>query len=265
MLRINLLVPTTGLTGGIKVIFWHANGLAKRGHQVTVIHPLVLLKKATIKDKFRGVLKFFKYQFLKLINQDRIRHFDLDSKIKIIRVANLSERFIPDADITVATANETADWLIDYSSAKGKKFYFIQDYETWTRSPQEVEDTWKMPLKKIVISSWLKDLAENKFQEKIYGIVPDGLDFNIFIDQPKVFNKDKRILMQYHRLPKKGLDDGLRAFRFARSRHPEIKLVLYGATPPPQSILKEIEKFYYRPTVTEVRNIFWGCDIFLWP
>jgi len=247
MLRINFLVPTTGLTGGIKVIFWHANGLAKRGHQITIIHPLVLLKRATIKDNLRGILKFFKYQFLKLINQDRIRHFDLDSRVKIVRVANLSEKFIPDADITVATANETADWLIDYSSAKGEKFYFIQDYETWTRSPQEVGATWKMSLKKIVISSWLKDLAENKFQENIYGVVSDGLDFNIFIDRPKTFNKDKRILMQYHHLPKKGLDDGLKAFRLARNKHPEIKLFLYGATRPPQIILKEVEEFYCCP------------------
>jgi glycosyltransferase involved in cell wall biosynthesis len=264
MLKINFLVPTTGLTGGIKAIFWHVNNLAQWGYQIAIIHPLVLSKNPSFIGRLKGVLKFFKYLFLKIISQDKVKHFDLDKRIKIYHVWNLSENFIPLADITVATANETADWLAEYSSLRGQKFYFIQDYENWTRKSEEVDATWKMPLKKIVIASWLKNLAKEKFQENIYGLVPNGIDLSIFYPESRIVRQPKRILMQYHCLAKKGIADGLKAFKIAKARYPELELWLYGAYRPPRDVLK-ISKFFYCPPAQQVRKIFSACDIFLWP
>jgi len=203
-MKINFLVPTTGLTGGIKVIFEHANNLTRWNHEINIIYPYVLHQDADWKEEIIGRLKKIRRFFLEIIGQNRIKWFDLDPRIRIIRVLNLSVKHIPDADVTVATANETADWLAYYPLSKGQKFYFIQDYEIWTRPQKEVDATWKMPLKKIVIASWLKELAERKFNEKIYGIVPDGIDFKKFHNENKFFHKNKRILMMYHILEKKG-------------------------------------------------------------
>lgn len=263
-MKINFLIPTTGLTGGIKVIFEHANNLVNWGHQVSIIYPYVLDKNANRKEKIIGQIKKIRRIFLKIIGQDKIKWFNLDPRIKVLRVSDLSAQNIPNADITVATANETADWLVNYPPSKGQKFYFIQDYETWTRGKNKVDATWKMPLKKIVIATWLKKLGEKKFGEKIYGVVLNGVDFKKFYNDNKIFNKNKRVLMMYHILEKKGIQDGLKAFQIAKDKHPEIELTLFGAYKPRSNIPKEI-KFYYKPSLAKLRELYSTSDIFLWP
>lgn len=263
-MKINFLIPTTGITGGIRVVFEHANKLAEWGHEINIIYPYVLSKNASNKEKIFGKLKRIKRIFLKLSNSDRITWFNIDLRIKIIKVPNLSAKYIPDADVTIATANQTADWLVEYPKDKGEKFYFIQDYETWTRSNEQVDATWKMPLKKIVIAKWLEKLAKEKFNEKIYGIVPDGVDFKNFYNHKKIFNKKRRIFMMYHIFEKKGFADGLKAFNIAKNKHPEISLILYGAYKLKGGLLKNID-YYYKPTGEKLRELFSTSDIFLWP
>lgn len=262
-MKINFLVPTLGLTGGIKAIFEHVNNLANWKHKITIICPFVLYKDATTKKRFLGILKKIKYSFSKFAGQDRIEWFNLDPQVEILRPYNLKPQFIPDADITVATANETADWVVEYSSHKGEKFYFVQDYEIWTRSKEKVDATWKYPLKKIVVSSWLKELAERKFKEKVWGIVFSGVDFKKFYNRKKVFNKNKKILMLYHAISKKGTKDGLEAFRIAKAKHPEIELRMFGAYKP-RGLSKDI-KFFYKPSPQKHRELYSTSDIFLWP
>ena len=263
-MKINFLVPTTGLTGGIKVIFEHANNLTDMGHQVNIVYPFVLNQNAQYKEKTLGCLKKIRRFFLRVIGKDKIEWFHLKSQIKVLRIFDLSFKNIPDADITVATANETADWLQNYPPNKGKKFYFIQDYEIWSRDKKKVDATWKMPIKKIVIANWLRDLGEKKFQEKIYGYVPNGIDLKKFYNHQKVFGQSQQILMMYHILPKKGTADGLRALSFVREKYPKIKLVLFGYYRPRISLPKETS-FFYRPNSSTLRKLYCSTDIFLWP
>jgi len=263
-MKINFLIPTTGITGGIKVIFEYANRLVDWGHEINIIYPYVLNKNASGKEKIFGKLKRIRHSFYKLFISDIIKWFKLDIRVKIIRVPNLSAKYIPNADATIATANQTADWLVEYPKDKGDKFYFIQDYETWTRPKEQVDATWKMPLKKIVIAKWLEKLAKEKFNEKIYGIVPDGVDFKNFYNNKKIFNKKRRIFMMYHIFEKKGFEDGLRAFKIAKDKHPEISLVLYGAYKLRNWTLKDVD-YYYKPTEGKLRELFSESDIFLWP
>ena len=261
-MKINFLVPTLGLTGGMKVIFQHANNLEKFGHEIAIICPLVLNKDAALKEKIIGVVKAIKYLLLKIFGRTRVKWFKLDKKIKIFRPFDLSFKNVPKADITIATANETADWLIDYPFDRGEKFYFIQDYENWTRSLEKVDATYKMPLKKIVISSQLKELIENKFQEKVYGLVPNGINLNCFYNNHKTFNKDKRILMMYHVLEKKGFKEGLKAFKIVKEKYPEINLTVFGAYKYKNN---SDFNYYYQPKIDGLRKLYCDCDIFVWP
>jgi len=263
-MKINFLIPTTGLTGGIKVIFKHANNLTDMGHQVNIIYPFVLNQNAQYKEKMLGYLKKIRRFFLRVIGKDKIEWFHLKSQIKVLRVFDLNSKNIPNADITVATANETADWLQNYPPTKGKKFYFIQDYEVWSRDREMVDATWKMPIKKIVIANWLRDLGEKKFQEKIYGYVPNGVDLKKFYNHQKVFGQPQQILMMYHILPKKGTVDGLRALSFVREKYPKTKLTLFGYYRPRISLPKKTS-FFYRPNPSTLRKLYSLADIFLWP
>jgi len=56
----------------------------------------------------------------------------MDPKVRLLCVPSLSERFVPDGDVVIATAWQTAEWVSRYSRSKGRGFYFIQHLE-WTR------------------------------------------------------------------------------------------------------------------------------------
>lgn len=264
-MKINFLLPTFGLTGGVKVVLEYANRLSNRGYDVSIINPFVLPIKPSFKDRFLGFLKMGKYFFKKIFGKKEISWFSLNSNIKILRFKNLNQKYIPDADFTIATANETADWLNIYSEIKGKKIYFIQDYENWTRDVTLVDTTWRMPFKKIVISSYLKNIAKERFGEEIKDVVPNGIDLSIFNSDG--FEKNKKgikILMMFHKFSKKGIPDGLAAFKLAKEKHPEIILEMFGAYIPDENEIKGIN-FYYRPDRNLLRKLYSEANIFLWP
>jgi len=259
---INFLVPTIGLTGGVKVIFQHANNLAKWGHEIRIICPYVLDINAGLADKAVGFLKLLKRSILLILNLNKINWFALNNKILIIRPWNLSGRRLPSADVTVATANQTADWLARAGERCGKKFYFIQDYENWTRRSELVDATWRLPLEKIVISEYLARLAKEKFNQEVNHIVADGVDTKIFFNHHKIYHQ-QNILMMYHILEKKGFADGLAAFRLAKEKYPQINLKVFGAYPLKKNFLEG--EYYLKPSAEKLRELYSTADIFVWP
>lgn len=260
-MKIVFVLNTMGMTGGVKVIFEHANRLQARGHEVTVVH-LLRLKKGR-RGWLIGQLKRIKYFLLKTINRGiNIDWFSLNRGIKILRVVNLEK--IKNFDAIIATANETADWVSDLPGDSRKKFYFIQDYETWTRDARLVDATYKMPLQKIVIASWLKDLMNDKFNEAAAGAVLNGVDWNFFNCPNKIFNKNKIILMMYHILPKKGVGLGIKAYGRLKKDFPKIKLIMFGAYRPKEKLGPDIE-FYFKPKQEKLRELYHQSDIFLHP
>lgn len=261
-MKITFCVNTTGLTGGIRVVFIYANKLIENGHKVTILYPYNLSGRWFSKDGFIAFLKWLKYSFLKIFDKTGADWFPL--KAKIFRVPSLRAKWLPEADVVIATANETADWVAKLPLEKGEKFYYIQDYEIWTRDSQKVKKTYKLPLKKIVISPWLQKLMIKKFQDKNCQIITNGVDLEIFYNKKKKFNKNKKILMMYHILAKKGIKDGLKAYRLVKEKHPEVKLILFSAYPKGDDVPKEAE-FYRNPSQAILRKLYSSADIFLSP
>lgn len=214
------------------------------------------------------------------------------------KLRRFSELFIPDADVIFATAWETAYLVNKLSMKKGKKFYLVQHYEIWDvwdsmeawkeaekiatsqnkRSlamydvvPKDaklkaykkmVDSTYHMPLTKIVVSFWLKQLFETKFCEKVEGPVLNGVNFETFFLE-KGQRHGNHVLMSF-RTPKwKGLEDGIRALKIVRKKYPEAKFSMYGVT-----IKKDLPEWistYGVVSDSELRSLYNTADIFLMP
>jgi len=177
-------------------------------------------------------------------------------------VRNLSEKYIPDGDIVVATAWPTAYYVNNYHKCKGKKVYLIQHYEVWSGPQDEVDKTYKLPFRKIVVSSWLKDLMEKKFQERVEGIAMNGVNLDQFYNPHKEYNEKKRILMYYSNWEWKGAKDGIRAFEIAKKKYPEIQLVMFGMHKGDD--VPSYAEFHKRIMREELRRLYCSCDIFLY-
>lgn len=254
------------VAGGMRVVYEYANRLKERGHEVNVIYPLIppITSDSSLKsfrDQTVGALKNLK-RGNKIswfhLEARLIRAASISPKI-----VKLVERSVPDADVVVATSWETAYFVNKLKKSKGEKFYFIQHYEIWNmwydeelwrkaesleKDPNKlclamhdvvpadaklrkikslVDATYKMPLTKITISSWLRDLLEVKFKEKVEGVIINGVNFETFYKQT-TNRREKKILMPYRPAKDKGTEDGIKAFIIVKEKHPNVKFVLYG-------------------------------------
>lgn len=147
-MRINVLLPGFGITGGVRVVFEYANRLSERGHDVTLLAPpdppqmvdpspgrRAAAAVTAVKAKSSRILGAAD----RLVTEEEVEWFDVD--VPTLRVPSFSpnltgflEAAIPDADVTVATTWETAYTVAALGESKGEKAYFVQSYEIW--------DTW---------------------------------------------------------------------------------------------------------------------------
>ena len=167
-------------SGGLKIIYEYANRLSARGWQVNVIHPKIL---RLTKRSFYKYIRFYFTYFYSLIFKSYLptSWFKIGPEVRMRWVPDLNEKFIPVADCIVAVPVETASIVNSYSRRKGKKYYFIQHFEDWSMKKEEIEMTWKYPMKKIVISKWLQNKVLSIGENAIY--IPNGFDFSFFKKQ----------------------------------------------------------------------------------
>jgi hypothetical protein len=268
-MKINFLLPTIDLCGGIKVVFEYANHLQERGHQVSVIYPQTKIFFAwpcrewynPYRIAYRVLQGIRKYQ-RSASPSEQLNWFNL--KAELLRVPSLAERYLPDADIVVATHWATAHYAHTYTLSKGRKFYLIQHYEILLGRKDKVEKTYKMGLGNIVISTWLKKIIE-QLGGKVEAVIPDGIDFQEFYPEPMPRQDSKvRILMPYRYERWKGLKDGIKAYELVKKKYPVVQLVVFGPPPRKNELPKEVE-FHIIPTKDRLRRVYNLCDIFVFP
>lgn len=216
-------------SGGFKVVYEYANGLARRGNTVTVIHPARLSMDTPIYKYPEKTVRFLRRRLDGSYRPDK--WFAVDDRVRLKWVPSLKSRYIPSGDIVIATAWSTAEWVSLYPSIKGKQFYLIQHLETFNASEERVLATWHLPLKKIVISRWLQKIAEDIGESASY--IPNGLDFKAFgVDANEESRPADTVIMMYHPTEWKGSTDGLKALILVRERVPALKVLLFGVDPP---------------------------------
>ena len=141
-------------SGGSKIIFQYANCLVARGYKIKII--------------FTCHNSFINHHIPEVIRRMICRIFvalfpsckELNKKVTKKAVFDMKDDKVPTADYIVATAYETAWPVYNLDSSKGKKIYFIQDYENWTCSNEEVEATYNL-MQNVVISKWLKKIDDS--------------------------------------------------------------------------------------------------------
>ena len=174
-MKINFVIPFKRLSGGIRVVFLYANYLVGKGHDVVCYMPMVSYKGKDQSALFR--LK------ASLSNTFKPEHwFDAKFKLKIVPV--IKPKFIRDADVTIATAWQTAYDVKKLPHRCGKKVYFVQDYEVFNGEAKDVDRSYQLGLHTITITRQLAQRLKERFgvdAEVIYN----GLDQAEFIAQPK--------------------------------------------------------------------------------
>jgi glycosyltransferase involved in cell wall biosynthesis len=258
-MRITFVLPGIGFSGGIRTVYECSNRLIDKGHEVNIVYPL-LIEKFRVRRGLRTWLESFLIMVRRLRLGREVRWFKL--KAKIIRIPFFSPRFakrLPPSDVIIATAAETARFVADLKGSFGQKLYFVQHYETWgiwndpqcwellgdrpsqampqVEPPdlqlksykQRLDRTYRLPLKIFTTSSWLRELIENNFGQKVIGRVEIGNDAAFFSCQQSVEKRGDLILMPFRGEIWRGDQDGIAALVQVRQVKPTIKVALFGS------------------------------------
>lgn len=191
----------------------------------------------------------------------------LDNKIPIETLSVNDPSLIPDSDILLATAWQTADFSASFSENKGKKFYFVQHHESlWTRDKSKAQNTYHMPFKKMVISTWLKEILLEQYEQEAEVLVTP-VNQDSFYREENDRNTASRVCLLHHDYDWKGYKDAIEAVKKARSENCKVDLVVFGEKlQDPTPLYEEAGfkfEYYYRPTGDVLRRLYSSCGTFL--
>ncbi|HEX8521012.1 MAG TPA: glycosyltransferase family 4 protein [Tepidisphaeraceae bacterium] len=234
-MRITWIVNHRNMSGGVRVIAIYAEKLQERGHDVTIIsrpRPVPLLRRR-IKSFVLGRGWPVNPNYLPShLDHIKVKHQIIDSGARPI-----ADRDCPDADVVIATWWETAYWTNDLSPQKGAKAYFVQDFGANDAQPMDkLAETWNMPMHKIVISSYIRDLVKQYVPaNEPLPLVGNSVDLEIFRSPVRGKQAVPTVGTMYSTEPFKRLDLCLKAVEIARKTLPDLQLLVFG----PSNLSKE--------------------------
>lgn len=261
-MRVTFVLPHAGMSGGIRVLAIYADRLHRRGHEVTVVS--VPQFRIPVLAKLRSLLRGGRWP------QDRppepsyfdyiaVRHQVLRSLRPVV------DRDVPDADIVVATFWKTASWVAALSPAKGAKAIFLQGYETSPgQEAPEIDVAWRLPLRKIVISKWMVDLARTRFGDSDVRLIRNSVDTDQFFAPARGKQPVPTVGILYSTLHLKGADVALAALERAKKKIDTLRLVVLTAQGVSSRLpLPNWAEVHHRPPQDAIRKIYEKCDVWL--
>jgi len=228
-MKINFVIFSTKLTGGTRVVMEVINGLSDLGHEVNLItfgkpedldwidlKAKVHYANRSFSEKVSGFIyrKIFGFQ-----------PFPEEQTRKLIKT-------MPEADVSIATISYSG--LAVARSDKGTPFHFYMHYEPFVREPgylkKIIEESYYLPTKKIVNSSWLAEKIKTETGQDIVGLVFPAIDHSIFYPRKKKDKLGKEIrivaLAKYKRW--KGVPEALETIKILRERGYKIRFSTFG-------------------------------------
>ncbi|CAN5539560.1 glycosyltransferase family 4 protein [soil metagenome] len=254
-MRITFVLPSAVRIpmGGATVVFRHAEGLAKRGHMVTV------LCQSQLTDGIRG-------RAMALAARVRDRLHGLTGEpyysppgVATVQVGRLVPEVVPNGDVLIATGWQTAEAVAHLPAAKGRKFYFVQGLESY-QSPRAL-DTWHLPMSRFTCAHWLAERIRAAGEEVI-GVVPNAVSPEHFYPERPIAGRRPSVVALYHRAEIKGPTELIATLVNLRTRIPELEATVFSARPPSHKLLGWV-RIEVRPAVERLRQMYNDAAVLL--
>ncbi|HEY4817328.1 MAG TPA: oligosaccharide flippase family protein [Candidatus Acidoferrum sp.] len=265
-LRITFLLPgyAWAPSGGFRVIYEHANRLVARGHSVSLVHPRRMKYSPTPEVTFRQRVRSKKLALMALVARPSISWQAIDKRVRLLFVPSSDERHIPDADVLFATSWQTSRPIMECSSAKGEKCHFMQGYETWMGPEDLVQDTWRTPTRKVVVSRWLFELGISLGASDL-TYVPNAIDGKVYRLIRPISQRTRQVVMVCSPVKLKASRDGIRALEIAKTAFPDLKVMFFGNSRRPAWVPKWITYAKNPPQDRIVKEYYNKASIVLSP
>ena len=235
--HIGFILPSLGISGGVKVILIHASFLREEGYDVDLI-------LASVNEQF------FEFQ---------------GHKFNVIGL----DKAIMDSqyDVLVGTLYATMYPVLEYKKAK-RKLYLVQGYETDFTSygnnlRMEAEKTYSIPfgVEYITISKWCEKWLREKYNQNP-KFAPNGIYLKNFKAKKRNLNKEIiRILIEGDNTSEnKNIDESFKIVEQLDKDKFEVWYMTYNGSPKPWY---RLDKFFINVPYEEVGEIYLSCDILI--
>lgn len=246
-----MILPGVNHSGGVQMAFEYLDYFVEQGADAICYAPIKTLIKTGINSDSLG--KWYKSNF----------------KIKFVPFFN--DMTIRNADITIATSWITSYWVYSLSPKKGKKVYFIQDYETWFSNSKNkrVRESYHLPMDlRISVSTELQQKLQ-KLDSCESVVICNGIaEKYIKSDYGKKLNKNSIVIGMPYREKKgdsniKNCEFGIKVVQKIQKENPNLEFKMYGFKEP-NNLSRNI-LFLENPTRRELMNWYDSIDILYIP
>lgn len=258
-MKINLILPGARSSGGVRVAFEYMNALVEKGHDVVCYVPA--------SGAYIGWKKIlFPRAMIRLVYSSDWKGKWFDRRFELKFPFVICNKVVRDADITIATSWLTSYWVNRLSSAKGKKVYFIQGFETWETEKinQKVIESYRLPFDaKISVGTALHDrLIQEAGCESV--VICNGVEECFLKSTGNEKSKENITIGFPYREPKvKNCDMGMRVLLKLKEKYPSIELVSFGFKKP--QVWDERIRFVESPSREALVDLYGQMDIFYVP
>ncbi len=254
--------------GGYKIVYGYADRLAREGHDVHLVYPHIKpeafarVRNPLLRLKMRlGFL--YRYRIRKQLRLGSWYQFSgpVSREYVFTIGAGLSRRY-PDSTKFVATAVETSCWLAAMKCAgRENGYYFIQDFENWKHDDGYVIASFRLPLRKAVISGWLRDKVMEAGEEAV--VIPNAIDPDYFILSNGIESRSRyEVSLLYHTDERKRTEDILAALGIVKEAVPLLHVTAFGVEPRPEG-LPDWYDYYQRPDRQTHNKIYNTAAVFV--
>lgn len=256
-MRITIVLPwydSNLPSGGILNVYGYAERLAKRGHIINIIYDCC---KGKGKLKIPNRIAYNKRKKCTISKKCLYKK----KNIQETAVYCINNNIVPDADYVIATALVTVSGVQKLSKKKGKKIYFIQGFENWGKTENEVYKTYELGMINLTVSKWLYQLVKEHSKKKIYYL-PNAIDDCFWCSESIDDRKPKSICFMYVPIKSKGTYDLLKAIDIVHKNNPDILVEAFGIYSRNDDI-PDYVKYTYNPSREQLRELYNRCAVFV--
>lgn len=237
-------------SGGRKIVYDYANYLSEHGNDVNISFVADTPFHSRKLNRIVSVRHYFDY-LKKIRTQNKLDWFKFNSKIKLEAFYSFKHIRRSDDEVLIAFDYGIALNIAEIIDNPNNCFYMIQHDEKVYYKKSVIREAWKLPMTKIVISSWLynkvKEYDSNVFLVKNY-VEKD----KFYINNP-IESRKNIVSMIQHPNPSKGTQIGIDALKIVKKTIPDLQVRIFGTKNPIEG-LPEYFTYYKQANISTLRD-----------
>jgi glycosyltransferase involved in cell wall biosynthesis len=161
-MKISFILPSKGVSGGVRVTVVAANHLLKRGHTVRILIRRAPIGLRAIYRNLRDDVIYSAHSWLK----DFVGHLESFKEIDKCKFEK--------GEIIVGVGSYVTKEMTQLQSLPNPKVQYLHGITSW--DPELMKRTLSLPIPKIAVASYLVPLVESMEKGKVLAVIPNGID-----------------------------------------------------------------------------------------